>query len=1056
VRFLAPLRRSVLLAAALCLGATGLSAQYFGQNKVRYKTFDFQVLRTPHFDVYYYPQEAILAREVGRMAERWYVRFATILKHQLSSRQPIVLYASHPDFEQTNVVPGLIPQTVGGVTVPIGRAVIFPAAGTLADTDHVLGHELVHAFQFDMGPRDMPSSGLEELPLWFVEGMAEYLSVGPKDPQTAMWMRDAALRDALPTLRTLGNTSKYFPYRFGQAFWAYETGRFGDATIGPLLRTAIRRGPDAAIQSVLRIEPRQLSDEWRAAVSARDRPILAATRAQPAGPILVASKPPLRRINVSPALSPDGHWVMFFSERGIFSIDLYLADARTGKVVRKITSSALDPHLGSLEFIRSAGAWSPHGHRFAFARIAGARAELSIYDLAQNRVVRDYTVPGVDEVFSPSWSPDGAEIVFTGIAHGFTNLYLLQTASGSVKPLTDDQFAELQPAWSPDGRQLAFVTDRFTTNLADLAPGAYRIALMDVQTGAVTEFASPLAADETNPQWSPDGKTLYFLSDATGIVNLYRQPLNPAGVTRQLGDIGSASGLPLPGSEARPQPDQREGGTSKRWPSHPEALTNTATGIAGVTPLSPAFSVAQQSGEVVYSQFSQGGYELVRLAPAANATAAAAAVARLDPALLPPRQSATGAVASALANPQAGLVSSAPFTTAPYRPSLRLAYIAPPSIGIGVSPFGTLLGGGTAFVFSDLLNDNTLSVSVESLGADTGGFVRNLSGQAVYLDQSHRWTWGVGGGQSPYLTSAFTAGIANLNGSAVLVNRFLTLWELDRQVVGIVSYPFSRAQRVEFSAGYENIGFAARAEDQYVDPATGILLADLSQDVPAPPALNFAIASGALVYDTSIFGGASPVRGQSYRLQLGMNAGSLDYATTLADYRRYLELARPLALAGRVLEYGRFGSGADDSRLQALFLGYPALVRGYDAESFSAVECGPELQTTGACPVFDRLLGSKLGVVNGEVRLELTGPLGVWMTPRVPPVELAPFFDAGVAWTAADKPGLLGGHRQGVTSEGVTLRGNVLGFLVAAVTLAFPNNRPGVGHVWEFTVLPGY
>ena len=1005
------------MACLLGLGAITLSAQYFGQNKVRYKTFDFQVLRTPHFDVYYYPQESVLARDVGRMAERWYARFARILQHQLSTRQPIVLYASHPDFEQTNVVPGLIPQTVGGVTVPVGRAVIFPAAGTLADTDHVLGHELVHAFQFDMGPRDTPSRGLEELPLWFVEGMAEYLSVGPKDPQTAMWLRDAALRDQLPTLRTLGNTSKYFPYRFGQAFWAYETGRFGDASIGPLLRAAIRRGPNAAIQSVLRLDPRQFSDEWRAAAAARDRPVLAATQAKPAGPILVASQPPLRRINVSPALSPDGHWMMFFSERGIFSIDIFLADARTGRIVRKITSSALDPHLGSLEFIRSAGAWSPQGHRFAFARIIGARAEISIYDLARNRVVRNYAIPGVDEVFSPTWSPDASQIVFSGIAHGFTNLYLLQTATGSMRPLTDDPFAELQPAWSPDGRQVAFVTDRFTTNLADLAPGPYRIALRDMQSGAVTEFSSPLSADETNPQWSPDGQTLYFLSDATGIANLYRQP--------------------------------RKGGT-------PEALTNTATGISGITPLSPAFSLAQRSGEVVYSQFAQGGYELVRLAPAANFTAAAAAVARLDPALLPPRQADTGAIASALANAQAGLVSATPFTTAPYHPALRLNYIAPPSIGIGVSPFGTMLGGGTAFVFSDLLNYNTLTVSVESLGADTGGFVRNLSGQAVYLDERQRWTWGVGGGQTPYLSGAFAAGVANVNGSPVLVNQFLTLWQLDRQVVGIVSYPFSRAQRVEFSAGYENIGFAARAESQYLDPLTGVVLADQSHDVPAPPALNFAIASGALVYDTSIFGGASPVRGQSYRLQAGINAGSLDYATTLADYRRYFELARPLALAGRVLEYGRFGSGADDPRLQPLFLGYPALVRGYDAESFSATECGPGLETSGACPAFDRLLGSKLGVANGEIRLELTGPLGVWMTPRVPPVELAPFFDAGVAWTAADKPGLLGGHRQGVTSEGVTLRGNLLGFLVAAVTLAYPNNRPGVGHVWEFTFLPGF
>ena len=100
-----------------------------------------------------------------------------------------MLYASHADFEQTNVVADEINEGTGGFTEPIRRRIVLPLAGSLADTDHVIGHELVHAFQFDMsGPLtgDSQQSPLERLPLWFVEGMAEYLSLGRVDANTAM------------------------------------------------------------------------------------------------------------------------------------------------------------------------------------------------------------------------------------------------------------------------------------------------------------------------------------------------------------------------------------------------------------------------------------------------------------------------------------------------------------------------------------------------------------------------------------------------------------------------------------------------------------------------------------------------------------------------------------------------------------------------------------------------------------------------------------------------------------------------------------------------------
>src|SRR3954463_11214611 len=236
---------------------------YFGQNKVQYRTFKFQTMKTAHFDVYYYPEEEAAARMAGRMAERWYARFSTLLKHELKNRQPLILYGSGSQFRQTNVVEGDLGEGTGGVTEAYKRRIVLPFAGPIDATDHVLGHELVHAFQYDItntsaSNASAGSAGALSLPLWFIEGMAEYLSLGPRDPHTAMWMREAIRRDRFPDIDHLDDP-RYFPYRYGQALWAYIGGRYGDRTIGNLLRTGVGRdGYKGAFQRVLGVTSKDL------------------------------------------------------------------------------------------------------------------------------------------------------------------------------------------------------------------------------------------------------------------------------------------------------------------------------------------------------------------------------------------------------------------------------------------------------------------------------------------------------------------------------------------------------------------------------------------------------------------------------------------------------------------------------------------------------------------------------------------------------------------------------------------------------------------------------
>src|SRR4029079_9775074 len=96
-------------------------------------------------------------------------------------------------------------------------------------------------------------------------------------------------------------------------------------------------------------------------------------------------------LNVAPSLSPDGKWIAFLSTRGLFSIDLYIADAGTGRVVRRLTSTATDPHFSSIQFINHAARWDRSSSHVALGTITGGRAALAIFNVRTGK--REHEIP---------------------------------------------------------------------------------------------------------------------------------------------------------------------------------------------------------------------------------------------------------------------------------------------------------------------------------------------------------------------------------------------------------------------------------------------------------------------------------------------------------------------------------------------------------------------------------------------------------------------------------------------------------------------------------------
>ncbi|MGN6638398.1 MAG: basic secretory protein-like protein, partial [Mucilaginibacter sp.] len=309
------------------------NAQYFGQNKVRYKKLDFKVYRTPHFEIYYYIKNDSLIKRFAQESELWYTIHQQVFRDTFKKPNPIILYADHPDFQQTTAIDGDIGVGTGGVTEGLKNRVVMPIMETNQTTRHVIGHELVHAFQYHMllGKDSSNYENLANMPLWMIEGMAEYLSLGKKDAFTAMWIRDAYLNKNIPTIRDLTETNKYFPYRYGEAFWSFIVSTYGDTVIVPFFKNTARFGLNYGIKRTFGYDDKTMSNLWKNAIETAYKPLLKDTVQKPVGQKLIDNKN-AGDLNVAPAISPDGKYLAFLSEKGLFAIDLYLADAHTGRI----------------------------------------------------------------------------------------------------------------------------------------------------------------------------------------------------------------------------------------------------------------------------------------------------------------------------------------------------------------------------------------------------------------------------------------------------------------------------------------------------------------------------------------------------------------------------------------------------------------------------------------------------------------------------------------------------------------------------------------------------
>ena len=856
--FLDCARRSPAAPVLACLLACLLAgapahAQAFGRNKIQYDGFDWHVLRTDHFDVYYYPEAEALARIGAAEAEAAYAGLSDRFATSLVDRVPIVFYATNLHFKGTNITPGFIPDGVGGFFEFLKGRVVIPADGNLGRFRRVIRHEMVHVFTFNRLARvlrDHRRPGETQLPLWFTEGLAEYWS-GPPDFQHEMILRDAVASNSFVPLHDLDRIAGTFTmYKEGEAFCRFVSATYGEERLLELIDEVWRDNRFGPVMEHVLGEPGHVtSDRWEAFLRAEYAPRLVGADV----PTLASTPVAARGFSAKPAVwtRPDGtREVLFYGNRGSYtSIFAQPVDADMAPVgePRTVVRGERSAEYEAFHLFESRMDVSDAG-LLAFVTKRGGADVVNLYDLAAGRREAVLGFDALVAIYSPTLSADGRTVVFSAIDRGgMSDLYAFDRDASTLRQLTHDAYDDRDPDLSADGRTVAFSSDRSAYG----ADGHYNLFTLDVPSGRIDALTAGPQMD-LSPRWSPDGRQISFASARRGPAEAGR-----AGVfgAQDLWVADLAPRAPL----------------ATAAPAGP-AATDAAPAEASFRQLtrftSGAFDpVWAGAGTLVFTAFEDYRFT-VRAIDADSLLAEPETVAASGvPAV---------SVAAPWAHPTLGSAAGEP--GAPYRRRYQLDVAAG---GFSTSSAASYSSGGATIAFSDMLGNDRIYVTAYSVTTGTGGrsFLDGLNVGVTRLHLGRRAHYGYGA----FRTAGPRFDRTDPQGSSRIPS-----YEEQAGVLGVVSYPISFFRRVDLETTF---GVGRRE---------GLRRAFGTTDVDT---LRTGLLSNtvSLVHDNALYGGFGPVEGWRGNLGLGYTTDVLysneSYVSLSADARHYWRLTPAVTLA---------------------------------------------------------------------------------------------------------------------------------------------------------------
>ncbi len=1006
--------------------------QYFGKNKVQYGKFNWLYLQTEHFDIYFTEGGNSAATFVGQVAEGCYQSLRRSFRYELQERIKVIVHNSHNDFQQTNVDLSPPEESVGGFTEFFKNRVVLPYEGEWEKFRHVIHHELTHAVMLQMvygaGVQSI-ITGLTQLqlPLWFVEGLAEYESRG-WDIESDMYMRDATLNSYVPPIPYLYG---FMAYKGGQSVWNYIAERYGEEKVGELIgKVKIAKSFEKGLKNSIGVDEEELTKRWHRYIKRKYWPDIE-NRKEPEeiAKRLTDHRKDGSFININPTLNHRGDKLAFKSDKSDF-FDIYLMSAIDGRVLKSLVRGQRAGNLEELQWVHGPGmSWSPDDKQIVFTAKAGAEDAIYIVNVKSGKIEEDVQF-GLDGVYNPSWSPDGREIAFMGLKHGQSDIYAYHIKNKKLRKITDDVFSDAEPSWSPDGRQLVFVSDRgdFPKEVPDhFSPRQLDMKNYDIfaVTADGSEVTRLVQSDfiERTPVFSPDGKHLAFSSDRSGITNLYLKNMEDG----------------------------------QEYP-----ITNVLTGA-----FQPSWGGTDR---LAFSSFYYAGYDLFMLKNPLDIQPGEVVVQETNfvkslregknPALeadLLAEEGETEPVKTEAQKPDEeneayrqfvfdegfskGRLSSQPemkkialdsseyaLPTGEFKINKYKVKLTPDLVygSVGYSQFfGTQ--GMTNIMLSDVMGDHRLNIALGLYGD-----FRNADYGLTYFYLPNRLDIGAGFYHNAYFFYSDYFG-----------------WVRDRNfgISGLLSNPLNKYERIDFGIGAMGISRS------YMDLSDEIVDMAVSEGFLSPRNRYFLLNSLSYTKDTTVWGYTGPTNGSGMTFGVtyspGLGKNGIDFATFRGDWRKYIRLVRDYSFALRFT--GGFSEGKNK---QKFFLGgvsnwlnnyFYGDIRVEHVEDIYFASF--EMPLRGAD--YYTLEGNRFFMSNLEFRFPLIRQvlLGFPLPIGLSNIGGTLFSDIGVAWDKSSKrvEEILRVDPKRLYTEnlfmsyGFGVRMN-LGFLVLRMDLAWPTN----------------
>ncbi len=510
-----------------------------GKNKVRWDKFGWYTYDTPHFRISYYDRVTPSLEKIASYAESSYDEIARKLNFQILKPVPMITYATHAEFEQTNIMVGFIPEGVGAFATPVRNRMVLPVDLPDRELQALIQHELTHIFQYEIyfgGRRGRAIYARP--PTWFMEGMASYFGVD-EDSRDEMYMRDATMSDQVPSI--MNAPQGFLAYRYGNKVFQYIEDEWGEDVVRDWVfafRGNFGGNVGRPLDKVLNLEPEEFDSAFRTWLRRTYQPY--AERGVPGEFGRKFRVPGFVNSNqTSPDISPSGDLVAAFTTYKN-DVDVAIFGLPDRRLYKNLTKGLTNKYQYLVAQGLTVGpaegrdlAFSPDGNYVAvFARTERVRS-LLLLDVRKGKISKMYPIDlPVDQASQPAFSPDGRQVAFHAVSNQRYDIFALDLETGGVSNLTNDDAYDAAPTYSPDGTKLVYTSTR---------GGAGKLVGMDLADPSRREQLTFGPGQDEGAAFSSDGERLYFSSDRQDeVFDIYRLDLDTRELSRLTYVIGGA------------------------------------------------------------------------------------------------------------------------------------------------------------------------------------------------------------------------------------------------------------------------------------------------------------------------------------------------------------------------------------------------------------------------------------------------------------------------------------------------------------------------------------